>query len=213
MRWRFCGVGAESATRLAGLRGCGCRSRAARPATLQRRHDRHGPAPARPSRSAGLERVTMAAVRTARLSVSGSSGCRRRSSDTRVETPPRPGPCDWPRQSGRCRASEALHVGRSSLPQHVRRPHVQRSRRRRRCRGGGLHARLPRPRAGARYPDAALRSGNLTRPQGRLEFWQSWLGPPQHRPSRTRHNNPGTIPQQKIRPDLRIISGSCASLG
>jgi hypothetical protein len=56
-----CGYGAESlrvpcpcgfvdASRLTRLRGRGCRSRAARLATPERRRDRHGPARARPSR-------------------------------------------------------------------------------------------------------------------------------------------------------------------
>jgi hypothetical protein len=72
LEWRFSGVGAESprvpphgrfvgAVRLARLRGCGCRSRATRQATPERRRGRHGPAQARPSRSAGPERVTRTA--------------------------------------------------------------------------------------------------------------------------------------------------------
>jgi hypothetical protein len=72
-RRRFCRVGADrvpvrrfrgfGASRAARLGGCGCRSRAARRARLERRPCRHGPARARPSRWVGPEQARVGAAR------------------------------------------------------------------------------------------------------------------------------------------------------
>jgi len=64
LAWLFSGVGAESLRvgppggfvvtwRPAAVRGCGCRLRAARRATVDWLPDRHGPARVRPNRSPG----------------------------------------------------------------------------------------------------------------------------------------------------------------
>ena len=79
LEWRFCGVGAESlrgqlpagfavTSRPALIRGCECRLRAARRATIARRRGHGGSARARPSRWAGRGRVKLAAVRVVRPS-------------------------------------------------------------------------------------------------------------------------------------------------
>ena len=62
------------ASRRAPLRGCGCRSRAARRATLERSPDRRASARARPSRWAGRERATPVAARAVRQDASESFG-------------------------------------------------------------------------------------------------------------------------------------------
>ena len=82
LRWRFSRVGADrfpvgrsrgfDASRLAPVRGCGCRSRAALGATPERCPAHHGPARARFSQWAGHERATPAAVRAVRRGVSVS---------------------------------------------------------------------------------------------------------------------------------------------
>ena len=130
--------------RPARFRGCACRSRAARRATLARHRDRHEPARARPSRWVGPGQVKAEAARAVLQDGSGASstrakpswpspaceppvrseparaggllraGCHRRSSGTGVETPRPPGSSVSLRQSVTCRVSGAFDPCRSS---------------------------------------------------------------------------------------------------
>ena len=84
LRWRFSRVCADrgpvgrsrgfDASRLTPVRGCGCRSRAARRATLERLPGRRGLSQSRPSRWAGLGRARRAEVRAVRREPRESSG-------------------------------------------------------------------------------------------------------------------------------------------
>ena len=156
------------------LRGCGCRSRAARRATSESRRIRRGPARALLSRSAGPGRERWAEVLLyageailafARLRTSGSTwagSCRQSfglgpgsvmNAMSRM-SPPHPGHAtgnssptramSFAFSVGRCRGRAVCRMSRSSRRWHLRAPHVRRP-----------HAHQSRHRAACRHSPTA----------------------------------------------------------